>query len=371
MEAFRSGSVGLGLAEYDPMVFFNRCPELSLQERGLLYIRHGQPDLINRETFTNAQGLPENVEVWHYGNVFFPWQEGASSIGDYRFIPVAVDGIADMKTAMQRDFFDDPLPRLTHDCCTVVFMTPESGSLFETYQSISVEETGQSQPPMARVAVFDRAWGEKGRASSPSMRVSAGGKDIWLGVNQLVVPTGLVIFASKFDVPDSRVVERQETWIKTFHRDTLELSGILLGSPVQPGALAHIRRGIELLPRPSLMYTAGEIMTVYLEIYGLEAGENGTGGFTEQVTVTRTRDSGGVMDKIKSLFTSGGQERSGSLILSFEREVDLVEQTIPETFTIDTSLLLPGEYRMTIAVDDASNGSVRRTGCGFMLVEPE
>lgn len=372
MEAFRSGSVGLGLAEYDPMVFFNRCPELALQERGMLYIRHGQPDLINREMYTNAQGVAEQVEVWHYGGILFPWQEGKMSIGDYRFIPAGFNvRIADMEKAMEGETFDDPLPRLSHDCCAVAFMAPGKGSLFESYHAISVEETGQSQPPVASVAVFDREWREKGRAGSPSWRVSSGGEDVWLGVNQVVTQSGLVFLASRFDVPGRRAVERQETWIKTFHRDTLELSGVLLGSPVQPGTEAHIRHGIELLPRPSLTFTAGEIMTVYLEIYGLVTGQNGTGGFTEQVTVTRTRESGGVMDKIKRLFTSGGQERSGSLTLTFEREVELVEQTIPETFTVDTSLLLPGEYRMTVAIDDASNGSVRRAGCGFELMEPK
>jgi len=276
-----------------------------------------------------------------------------------------------MENAMKSESFVDSLPRLALDCCSAVFMTPEGGGAqLEIYQSLAVDEAGQSRPPVAGVAVFDNEWHELVRDSSDSFESGIGGEPHWIGVNQVTVTPGMLVFATRFDIPARRVVERQEVWVKEFSRDSLDLSSLVLGNPVEPGRVSHSRHGVELLPRPSLVFTAGETMTVFFEIYGLVKGSDGTGRFTERVTVSRSSETG-VLGKIRNLVTAGGRERTSSLTLSFEREGYPDGETLPETFSVDTSLLLPGKYQITVEVADANIQSVRRAGCGLTLQEPE
>ncbi len=88
------------------------------------------------------------------------------------------------------------------------------------------------------------------------------------------------------------------------------------------------------------------------------------------MTVTRTGGDEGGLKAVKNLFT-GGQERTTSQTLSFEREPEQGAETVAEYFTVDTSLLLPGEYRMGIEVANANGRELRKVGCTFKLEEPD
>jgi hypothetical protein len=321
--------------------------------------------------------VPGDEEIWRYGDKYFVFSPGkvgpssdifsGASIGEYFFVPFSLRGSADINRAMETESYADMLPELEQDFYTVDFMAPGGLSELESYQAVSAAdvEIQLKKPPSSELALYDQSWHELARDSSAAFQAIFDGKVYWLGVNSLTSEPGEKIFAARLDIPGRRAVRRHSMLLSPFGGGTLDLSGVVLGSPVAPGEPAHSRLGTPLLPRPSLEYTAGEMMTVYLEIYGLQATS-----YTEKVTVTRIREIG-VLGQIKKLLTSMGRERSSSMTLTFEREGVAPARAVPESFAVDTSLLLSGEYRMTIEIEDPLGGASRKVGCTFKLVEPE
>ncbi|HLA39904.1 MAG TPA: GWxTD domain-containing protein [Candidatus Glassbacteria bacterium] len=365
------GGGGFFEYEYDPDLLWNRYPELALQQRGFLYLRHGPPDLISKPITEDLGAAPPNEEVWFYGGVFFPFREGhyQSSIGDYQFVPVYAQGMANIKKAMENESFKDPLPAVNQEFYAVDFMAPAGGQEFEVYQSAPLTQLKLPQPPGSSLAVFDDRWQEVARDSGSAFKAFTGGDSLWIGVNRVRLEPGKRILAARLDIPDRRAVQRQSVNLIPYHGKGLELSGIILGSPIQPGGQAHVRRGVEILPRPSLKYHEDEIITVYLEVYGLGKDESGERHYEERVTITRAGDN--VDDKeslvsfIGSLIKKG--DKLSSLTLAFERQPEEAEGTVAERFTVDTSMLLPGEYRMRIEVIDMASHQRRQAGCFFEL----
>jgi len=365
------GAAGLLSFDYDPDLFFSRYPELALQQRGFLYVRHGPPDLISKPISENLNAAPPNEEVWYYGKAFFPFREGnyQSSIGDYQFVPVEVRGMGNIKKAMETESFKDPLPRITQDCYAVDFMAEDGGQEFEAYQSAPVSTVKSAGPPGVSLAIFDEQWQEMVRDSSVTFKAYTGGDSLWMGINRVRVAAGRRIFAARMDIPGLRAVQRQSVNLFPYRRRGLELSGVILGSPPQPGQPVHIRRGVELMPRPSLKFSEGEIITVYLEVYGLSSNVSGERHWGERVTITRAGDEvdekAGLVSFVESLLVKG--EKSGSLTLAFERQPEEAEGPVAEHFTVDTSPLLPGAYRMKIEVIDSASHQRRQAGCLFEL----
>ncbi len=374
METFISwsadGGGAFGVPYADPGIFWNRCPELNLQQRGLLYVRHGPPDLINKPILADGPRL--NAEVWYYGRAFFPFKEGGSSIGDYRYTPVFADGMGNVKITMETESFTDPLPKVSHYYYATDFKA-EGGLLeIEVYQSIAAWKLDGVRPEGVSIAVMDSSWRELAHDSGSVLKAEFDNREHWVGMNRVRIVPGNVVIAARLDAPGVRAVRRRNAELSSFSSGALELSGVVLGSPVPLSGGTHSRLGVELLPRPSLAYTAGEIMTVYLEVYGLVSGNDGARKYIESVTIVRKAGDQGVLSKVKNLFSPGGTQRASSLTLTFERQPIETGAAVPESFTVDTSLLLPGDYQMLIDVCDANgSGPSCEVGCTFLLQEPE
>lgn len=365
--------------EYDPDLFFRRNRDLLLGQRGLLYVRHGQPDEIEipyDDYILPMSGPMPEEEIWRYGSTYFVFSPGRMGgadgipFGEYFFVPFSIKGSANIEKAMETESFFDPLPELEQDFYLVDFLAPDGENELEAYQSLPLEQYDTEDAPAVDLVVFDSKWKEMVRDTSAAFRVLDSGKIKWFGMNRVRLEPGQRIFAARMEIPGKRVVQRQIFELYPFSPGSLDLSGVVLGIPVPPSSGSHSRLGVKLLPRPSLTYTTGEIMTVYLEVYGLKADPGGRRGYTESVTVSRVSEEG-IFGKVKRLITPGGVERSSSLTLTFERQPEGAQGTIPETFTVDTSLLLPGEYRMEIEVADGGSDERRQAICAFKLLEPE
>ena len=94
------------------------------------------------------------------------------------------------------------------------------------------------------------------------------------------------------EIPGRRTVAKGTLELEGFKPGMLELSGLVLGSPVTAGARAYRRQGVALLPRPSKRFARGETVAVFLEIYGLrEDIRRQSRHWRERVAVTR-KDNG-------------------------------------------------------------------------------
>ena len=364
------GGRAYDVPDADPDIYWDRCPELNLQQRGLLFVRHGPPDLINKPIMEDGPRL--NEEVWFYGGIFFPFREGGSSIGDYRYVPVYAPGMGNIRRSMETESFTDPLPKLKQDYYATEFMAEGELLEVEVYQSLSADQLEGGQPEGVSIAVFDNSWRELARDSSSVLKAEFDNREHWVGMNRVLVNPGEVMITARLDAPRVRAIRRRGAELYPFRIGTLELSGAVLGSPVPLSGGTHSRLGVELLPRPSLTYTSGEIMTVYFELYGLRAAADGAIKFVESVTIVRNAGEEGVFGKVRRLLTTSGRERTSSLTLTFERQREGTLAAVAEYFTVDTSLLLPGDYQMLIEVRDINgSGTTSKVACSFTLVEPE
>ncbi len=172
--------------------------------------------------------------------------------------------------------------------------------------------------------------------------------------------------------PDTRVTERHlvrgRYRVSPYGRDSLELSGITLGVPPSEGERAHIRHEEELVPRPSLRFKLDEIIRLYLEIYGLVPDSNGERSYLQAVTV---RQAGGEDGKKKSrlsqIFGWGGKRKS-SMTINFSGQFT-GNGPFPAGVDIDTSLLIPGSYKLLVTIKDRHSGQVRTVDREFELLE--
>jgi len=368
MESFMSGSVGQEI-EYDPELFWKRCPELALQQRGLLYIRHGPPDLISKPIL--EEGTPLNEEVWFYGRAFFPFKEGGSSIGDYVFIPVPVRGIGNMNKTMETETFKDTLPAAEQEGYWTYFKGPGKQLQVEFYQSAPVETAPKAPDPKAALALYDLTWTELARDNSISARIKIPSGENWIAVNRANSMPGHYFFALRMDIPGHRAVMRESMGLKPFVDDALDLSGVILGSPPKKGQQVHSRRGVNILPRPSLKFITDEIITVYFEIYGLEADPDGRRSFTERVTVSLIKEDKSKLASMLDVINPWDKKSSASLRMTFNRQVPGTDGPVAEHFTVDPSELVPGNYSLFIEVLDDNIRQTALAGCFFDLAVKE
>jgi hypothetical protein len=130
--------------------------------------------------------------------------------------------------------------------------------------------------------------------------------------------------------------------------------------------------GVDIIPRPSLTFRPGEIITVYLEIYNLRRDWEGKRTYRESVTVTLDQEEANKITSNIKRFIAWSRKGSSSLTLSFDRQpTEEKINTIPEHFDIDTSELVSGKYRLVIEVQDNVTGQKKKVGFIFALTSKE
>ena len=162
--------------------------------------------------------------------------------------------------------------------------------------------------------------------------------------------------------------------IEAFTADSLNLSGIIFGSPLDEDKTLPNRSRADLLPRPSLKFSSGEVVSVYYEIYGLKAGRDGMRKYREMITVSLAGEEdfddedsfSGDATRLKRWT----ENRSNSRTLSFNREADRKRKVIGEHFTVDTSDMEPGSYQLQLDIEDEVSGERRDVTWYFDLRKP-
>ena len=350
-------------SEYDPDIWWDNCRQLALQQKGLFYIRHGEPDMIYSSGLPWETGIRPLYEAWRYGNNFYLFTPESGSY--YAQKSYAEQG--NITQAMKTESFRDPLPNIPQATYGTDFKGAGGKLEAEFYSSIPVSlDTISVRPNEATVVVYDDQWYEILRRNVTPRKVFTGRDSMWIAVNSVTMEPGPKFYALRMEVPGYRVVSRRMIDPQPYKRDSLDMSGFVLGSPPPPGVKVHRRWGIDLLPRPSLAFRRGEIITVYTEVYGLAPGPDGGRSFDEQVTVTL---EGEMADEsiIRKIF--GSKPPRTSLTLNFERYPNSRRGPFAENFNIDTSELAPGKYSLVVGITDRASGQIAKRACTFRLVE--
>ena len=291
------------LYEYDPDLFWDRSRALVLDQRGLLLLRHGPPDMVRRElSWENPQ------EIWFYGPVHFVFEKKKGA-GDFIYIPSVGSGVGDIRKAMEGESYRDPLPDFAQDYYVVDFLAPDGRVELDFYQSAPAALCGPDSIPEAAAAVYDSTWRELGRDRNASLRIVQPTDSLWVGMGQVSADPGEYFYAVRFGFPGRRSVDRGTLKINSYSKDRFELSSLVLGTVPEQGGGLLTRRGVELLPRPSLRFSRGEIIHIFMEVYHLAGAPGKEPSFREWVTVSRVEkeEGKGWWASLGRLFGSGGQ----------------------------------------------------------------
>ena len=364
-----------GFYDYKSEVFFERSHQLALDPRGLLYIRYGPPDLIRTAhdlPNSNKRGferMSNPAEVWHYGGAEF-YFERMALVADYIFRPPQVDGsMGDMMKAMDTQRFRAKNIHESEEYYSAQFLPADNeGVEVEFYQEETLPE---SCVPEAVEAIYDSTWFELSRDESPLYRVSTADPDRYLAVHTMNVPAGIYNYALRIKAGQKSWNGRGQLDLKAFNSEAMSLSAIVLGTEPEPGLPAHERKGIRLLPRPSLIFSRGEQIKVYLEYYNLHNGREGLRSYKEFVDVVRYAGEGislgRITGKLLGLLTFGEAKESTSITHTFDREAEAGSGPVAETFTLDSSVLAPGRYRLLIEARDNADGYWDNEGVLFEI----
>lgn len=284
-------------------------------------------------------------------------------------------GMAWIKSQMQAGVFTDPLPAFHHDFYGADFRATDGRVEVEFYQSAPVEAAPQEKGPEAAFAFYDSSWVELARDSTTSRKITADKDTLWFAMHKVFSDSGKFYYALRMDIPGHRAVERNLIRLKSYPKNELCLSGIILGTPPSPGDQAHSRGGVEILPRPSLIFTSGETIMVFFEIYGLGKDPGGKRSFREHVTVSLVKykeidQASSFSGNIEELISWNGNLLN-SLTLAFDRQSLEPSGPVAEHFIIDTTELVPGHYRLFLHVTDNSNNQEKEVTWYFNLATKE
>jgi GWxTD domain-containing protein len=349
--------------EYDPEIFRTGNRQLPLDQRGMLYIRHGPPKSVSKPDITQKSN---SSEIWYYEDRYFSFERVAGA-GDFLFMPLSYQGAGDIKVALTTDSFLDPLPQLAQEYYAAEFMGQYGELEIEFYQSVPAD-VADSPPSRALAAVYDTTWLELARDTAEVLQTRAGRQELWVAVNRISLPDTIGIFSLVMDLPGWRVTASNSFDMVAYTDMELDLSGVILGTPPVEGGGAHSRQGIEIVPRPSLNFVRGEIVRVYFEIYGLSENREGERQYAERITVSQSgRGSEGIRGFFGGLFGGGGKGKS--LAFNFERELADTSEVAAEYFDIDSSELPSGDYRIKMEIDDNNSGDSQKVEWVFSVAK--
>ena len=232
---------------------------------------------------------------------------------------------------------------------------------------------GSKVKPKAEIAIFDTSWKELERKESTVYQEAEFKKTkLWFSLHRLERQPGIYWFGVRTRTTNgAKWIERGLMDLRGFSKKNLDLSKAVLGSLPQDDSETYSRNYIAFVPRLSLKFKRDEIISVYLEIYNLGQNQTGSRGYMLEVNVTLVED-----DTKKESYYAGGtvktrnldpEKSSTSIHHEFERTPVNYSGPVAEFFTIDTSQLRLGSYRMIIKINDNSNSSSSQTSCIFEL----
>ena len=333
-----------------------------------MYVRHGPPHEVRLPEPAEYGKPSSSAEVWRYGPVFFPFEKVFGAGGEYLFVPLYIRGVGNVEKAMENESFTDPLPGAEQEGYWVYFKGSGKELEVEFYQSVPVETAPKAPDPRAALAIYDSAWTELALDNTISARIKTPAGNDWIAVNRARSMPGSYFFALRMDIPGHRAVMREGLEIEPFADRALDISGVILGSPPERKSQLHSRGGVNILPRPSLRFTAEEIITVYFEVYGLQADSESRRSYLERVTVSLIKEDKSKMASMLDVINPWTRKRAASLSLTFQRDPPGSAGAVAENFIVDTAELVPGSYSLLIEVLDNSSRQVGLTGCFFDLV---
>ena len=377
-----AGDIGTASYKYDPAkVFRRRSSDINLDHRGLLFVRHGPPDGIERiYIYDRRDGFLENLgkgpedldipnsSVWRYGNNTMIFKSGKGT-GGYMYYPSVSPETADIERAMQSQSFRNPLPMKPQDYYCATFLRSDGKLDLEFYQSLPVKDSKVTDPPQAVMVLYDFSLNELVRKENASVAAYSPGDSVWLALTSVPVDPSDYVFALSLTLPDIRAAVKNVYHLEPISISDLSTSDIVLGVGTGGELDTYSRGEVELLPRPSLEFSLDEFVETLFEIYNLKKDPAGRSEYLVSVTIKLIEQDRTQIGKLLEKFRLLGQERGIELTMEFERTYTADSLAVVESFTINTSELIPGNYLLIIVIKDKLSGDRIGVQREFKLVD--
>jgi len=372
-----------------------------LNDKGMIYVRHGPPD-----DYAVTPSASVSNESWHYYQrgdreemIFHFLIDAEMGVGNnWRLAPVitdrrmledrsgwdakldrlrlASDGldessivaqIADesketVYEAMTSDYhtWDKDIKELPMPYYTASFRGDSSKTQFEVYFGLPIADLripSEDKQTLRNIeystGIFDSNWNELYTDMSeivPSRDKAGTLDDMYVHRSTFGLEAGeynLSLFSRVKGVP---IIGgwKVEAAVPSFSSERLALSDIVLAFDIRPSSgtesIFARRSNLIVVPNPGKVYDLSKPVSLYYEIYNLQAVDGRTAFEIEnKLTLLKKKRSG-----LSRLFGGDGKKKSLSILDTREGE----EANPVEVATFDVSNLDPGQYRLTVRVKD-------------------
>ena len=124
----------------------------------------------------------------------------------------------------------------------------------------------------------------------------------------------------------------------------------------------YVKHGLKVIPNPTLTFKRSDPVYLYYEIYNLDRDRESRTSFTVEHKISLLEaKTQGLFGKALGLFSKGQEEVSSMT----EREGR--DETSIEHLALDLSSARPGNYRLTVTVQDRNSGEKTETTAEFNL----
>ncbi|MBA2565609.1 MAG: hypothetical protein H0V09_09340 [Gemmatimonadetes bacterium] len=373
--------------------FDTRLEGRSLDDRGTIYLRHGEPDQRHVEVGGD--------EFWRYrrteapgGRLHFHFKlmEGPMGRGNdtvYSVLPTTdigdsnvrvghagQEGVANTLVGLSTDTFVPSggpaiLPLQARPFTFRSLADRSRTDLLLAWEAASDSSLMPGSPSasrvLARMKLYDEAYAELlGLTDTLSPNdlapARAGGSAPFAGAFELSTYAGDHAYAVQVETPDASSVAlgRGQIEIPSYAGDGLQMSDLLLASRVTPASAdpaAPTRAGLALHPLVQPRVSRRVPLSLYYEIYELRPLGTGRVRYRVEYRVSSDRPvRRGLLQRIFGAAAGEAEERPDGVSLAFEKERPGPLLSTFETISLDLSALLPGTYTVTAVVQDLVTG---------------
>ncbi|MGH7676395.1 MAG: GWxTD domain-containing protein, partial [Gemmatimonadales bacterium] len=294
-----------------------------LDARGLLWVRHGRPDVMQIGILDPLRPLdfggvrPMDYEGWLYRT-----PQGRASVGlaylpgaglDRFFRPVSSAQVASIRLLLSSDRTTLPAP-LEVRAWSAVFRSAGVG-LTDVYY--------RAGPGTAAVALWDGHGATIARARGP-------------GLLHVSAPAGRYHLGLDMDSSGTLGRLRTDVLVPPFWGTDLELSSLVLAGV---DSLTDRENALSAMPA-SLTYPADAPLSGYAEVYGLLSDDHGQARYRVRYSFARVRSFAGRL-----------LHGAGEVVLEFERAVPAMP-VVRERLVIEPGRISPGRYLVRLVVTD-------------------
>lgn len=364
-----------------------------LEDRGAIYLRHGEPD--DRQGpgsdecgfwYYHRDELPDDGEIGvnfgrGAGQMVFSRGQFFSNACNFTTLPTTQralehfdiwsqadvgqaqgEALEDLEVALTTDSYVEDDEETIEVHVQPAAFAAAGGTDGTFYVGF---EDGDAAAHRVGVVVYDAEWNEVGRevvdpAPAPAVRDPGTGQR--LEVLRLPVGRGPAgyRYAVQVEAGGRAGVARGRLDVRGHAPSGLALSDVVLATRVGENVAPprFVRREVGILPRPSLAFDGAEPLHLYYEVYGLEPDATGRHRFRVDYTIRAERLERGALERLFRGLQGlvGVSEEERATTFSFEREAPAGEGALVEHVSLDTSELREGEYVLEVQVSDLAGG---------------